>query len=81
MLATEKTVKISSKGQITLPRLFRERLKTDMVRIIADHDTVKIEPVRDVSGILKRYAKSYKPMKQDREKAWEEAVNEKHLRR
>ena len=78
MITTEKTVKISSKGQITLPRLFREKLKTDLVRIIADQDSIKIEPVKDVSGSLKGYAKSYKPFKQIKEKAWEEAVSEKH---
>jgi bifunctional DNA-binding transcriptional regulator/antitoxin component of YhaV-PrlF toxin-antitoxin module len=81
MIAIEKTVKISSKGQITLPRRFRELLQTDMVRIVADQGMVKIEPVKDVSGTLRGYSKQYIPLKKIKEKVWEEAVGEKHLHR
>jgi bifunctional DNA-binding transcriptional regulator/antitoxin component of YhaV-PrlF toxin-antitoxin module len=81
MIAVEKTVKISSKGQITLPRRFREILQTDMVRIVVDQGVVKIEPVKDVSGALRGYSKGYIPLKKIKEKAWEEAVGEKHPRR
>jgi bifunctional DNA-binding transcriptional regulator/antitoxin component of YhaV-PrlF toxin-antitoxin module len=81
MIPSEKTVKISSKGQITLPKSFRELLQSDLVRIIADQGMVKIKPVKDVSGTLRGYAKPYRPLKQTKDKAWEEAVGEKHLRR
>lgn len=81
MITLEKTVKISSKGQITLPRIFREILKSDQVRIIVDQEMVKIEPVKDVSGSLRSYAKQHRSLKKVKEKAWEEAVGEKHLRR
>ncbi len=81
MIASEKTVKISSKGQITLPRSFRELLQSDLVRIIADQGIVKIEPVNNVSGILRSHAKQYKPIKKSKDKAWEEVVGEKHLHR
>ena len=80
MLTAEKTLKISSKGQITLPRKFRELLASDIVRIVADQGTIKIEPVADAAGSLRRYAGRYDPLKQIRDKVWEEALGEKHLR-
>lgn len=80
MLANEKTVKISSKGQITLPKKFREVLQSDIVRIVAEGGAVKIEPVRDAAGTLHRFAGKYVPAKKIKEKAWEEALGEKHLR-
>ena len=73
-----KVVKVSKKGQITLPREVREGLGTEVVRIIAEGEDVRIEPVKDLGGSLKRYASKYVPMEQAREKAWAEAVSEKH---
>jgi bifunctional DNA-binding transcriptional regulator/antitoxin component of YhaV-PrlF toxin-antitoxin module len=81
MLAVEKTIKISSKGQITLPRQFREMLQSDIVRIVADQGLIKIEPVRDAAGSLCRYAGRYVPLKRIMGKVWEEALDERHLRR
>jgi bifunctional DNA-binding transcriptional regulator/antitoxin component of YhaV-PrlF toxin-antitoxin module len=81
MPAAEKTIKISSKGQITLPRQFREMLQSDVVRIVADQGSIKIEPVRDAAGSLRRYAGRYVALKKIKEKVWEEALGEKHLRR
>jgi len=80
MLTAEKTVKISSKGQITLPRQFREMLQSDIVRIVADQGLIKIEPVRDAAGSLRRYAGRYVSLKKIKGKVWEEALGEKHLR-
>jgi bifunctional DNA-binding transcriptional regulator/antitoxin component of YhaV-PrlF toxin-antitoxin module len=80
MLATEKTVKISSKGQITLPRQIRDILQSDIVRIVADQGLIKIEPVKDAAGSLSHYAGRYVPLKKIKGKVWEEAVGEKHLR-
>jgi len=80
MPTTEKTVKISSKGQITLPRQFRDILQSDIVRIVADQGLIKIEPVRDAAGSLSHYAGRYVSLKKIKGKAWEEALGEKHLR-
>ncbi|MHC4560241.1 MAG: AbrB/MazE/SpoVT family DNA-binding domain-containing protein [Planctomycetota bacterium] len=80
MADIEKTVKISSKGQITLPKQIREVLKTDLVRIVADEGEVKIEPVKNVAGNLSRYASRYVSLEESREKAWEEGLREKHVR-
>jgi AbrB family looped-hinge helix DNA binding protein len=81
MIAAEKTVKISSKGQITLPKPIREMLQSEIVRIYADEGKVKIEPVKDVAGSLHAYSKGYVPLKKVKEKAWKGALGEKHLRR
>ncbi len=80
MGAVEKAVKISRKGQITLPRRVRQLLASDLVRIVVDEGVVKIEPVRDVAGNLRKYARRYVPLEKARGKAWDEAMREKHVR-
>ncbi len=47
MQPLEKVVKVSAKGQITLPRGVRELLHSDTVRTVADQDAIRIEPFRD----------------------------------
>ena len=76
----ERTVKISPKGQITLPKQVREILASDLVTIVAKEGSVTIEPVRDVGGSLSRYASRFIPLKEAREKAWPGVVHEKHTR-
>ena len=77
----EKLVKISSKGQITLPKAGRELLKSDVVRIVVEEGEVRIEPVEDVAGSLKRYAGDSVPLEKIREEAWLAAAGRKHARR
>jgi bifunctional DNA-binding transcriptional regulator/antitoxin component of YhaV-PrlF toxin-antitoxin module len=83
MSAMVKTAKISSKGQITLPRDVRKALGTDHVRIVSEQGSVRIEPVNDVAGSLAHYAKGRKrvPFRVAREQAWEGYVRDKHKRR
>ncbi len=80
MGAVGKAVKISGKGQITLPKRIREILASDVVKIVVEEGVVRIEPVKDVGGSLRSYAKRYVEMKKARGKAWEEAMREKHVR-
>jgi AbrB family looped-hinge helix DNA binding protein len=75
---TTKVVKVSKKGQITLPREARKTLGTELVKVVTDKDGVRIEPVKDLAGSLKRYASEYIPVEKAREKAWTEVVSEKH---
>ncbi|MBI5641131.1 MAG: AbrB/MazE/SpoVT family DNA-binding domain-containing protein [Nitrospirae bacterium] len=77
---TTAAVKITRKGQVTLPKEIRERLKTDAVYFEVEDDIVMVRPVRDASGSLSEYAGNVKPaasMKQMKDKAWEVAVREK----
>jgi AbrB family looped-hinge helix DNA binding protein len=64
-----KIAKISSKGQITLPKAIRERLASKYVRLTSDAQGIRIEPVEDVAGSLRRYAKEYVPLEEAREGA------------
>lgn len=81
MSAVVKTAKVSSKGQITLPREVRKALGTDLVRIVSEGGSVRIEPVKDLAGSLAHYAKKRLPFRVARDKAWEAVVREKHKRR
>jgi len=77
---TTAAVKITRKGQVTIPKEIREKLKSDTVYFEVEDDTVMVKPVRDAAGSLSEFARNVKPgaaMNQMREKAWEVAVREK----
>jgi AbrB family looped-hinge helix DNA binding protein len=76
-----KTAKISSKGQITLPKEVRDKLQSDTVCIVITDDGIRLEPVRDVGGSLKKYASETITVEEARDRAWTEMVNAKHPRR
>ncbi|MBU4320199.1 MAG: AbrB/MazE/SpoVT family DNA-binding domain-containing protein [Nitrospinae bacterium] len=73
-------VKITRKGQVTIPREIREKLKVNAIYFEVEDDTVMVKPVRDAAGSLREYAGNVKygaSMRQVKEKAWEVAVREK----
>jgi AbrB family looped-hinge helix DNA binding protein len=73
-------VKITRKGQVTIPKEIRKKLKSDAVYFEVEDDTVIVRPVRDAAGSLSEFAGNVKPggtMKQMKDKAWEVAVREK----
>ena len=70
MIHFERTTKISSKGQITLPKPVRDLLGSDRVRVVVDNDSVRLEPAPEVAGSLRRYADHYIPTDQAVEQAW-----------
>jgi len=77
---TTSAVKITSKGQVTIPKEIREKLKANAVYFEVEDDIVMVKPVRDAAGSLSEYAGNVKPgvpMKQMKERAWEVAVREK----
>ncbi len=77
---TTAAVKITRKGQVTIPKEIREKLKADAVYFEVVDDTVMVKPVRDAAGSLSEYAGNVKPgvsMKQMKDRAWEVAVREK----
>ncbi|MDA8215929.1 MAG: AbrB/MazE/SpoVT family DNA-binding domain-containing protein [Nitrospiraceae bacterium] len=77
---TTVAVKITRKGQVTIPKKIRDRLKTNTVYFEVEDDNVIVKPVRDAAGSLSEYAKNVKPgtsMKKIKELAWEKAVREK----
>ena len=76
--------KISKKGQITIPKLIREKLKikkNGAILFLVEDNEVKIKGVPDMqweelSGSLKKYAKGYIPLKKIREKIQDEIAAE-----
>jgi bifunctional DNA-binding transcriptional regulator/antitoxin component of YhaV-PrlF toxin-antitoxin module len=76
-----KVMKVSSKGQVTLPREVRKVLGSDVVTYDVRDGRVLLLPVGDVGGSLKEYAgKVPLPFRRAREKAWEDAAREKASR-
>lgn len=71
------TAKITSKGQLTLPREARQRLGTDTVEIEVIGDEVRLRPVKSVAGALSGYGGKKATLKEIREKVWEEVAHEK----
>ena len=77
---TTAAVKITRKGQVTIPKEIREKLNANSVYFEVEDDTVIVKPVRDAAGSLSEYAGNVKPgvtMRQMKDKAWEVAVREK----
>ncbi len=76
--------KISRKGQVTIPKLIRERLKIEKeggILFLIEGDEVKLKGVpgssaRDLAGSLKKYANDYVPLKTIRKKIKGEIANE-----
>jgi len=74
------SVKITRKGQVTIPKEIRERLKATAVYFEIIDDDVVVRAVRDAAGSLSEYAATVNPavsIKQIKDRAWEEVVHEK----
>ena len=71
------TAKITSKGQITLPRHVRKALNSDTVEIQVVEGKLLLTPVKSVAGILAKYAAGEYSLVEIRDKVWQEVVNDK----
>lgn len=77
---TTAAVKITSKGQVTIPKEIRDRLKASAVYFEVENGVVMVRPVRDAAGSLKDYACNVQPdrsIEQIKDLAWEMVVREK----
>jgi AbrB family looped-hinge helix DNA binding protein len=73
------TAKITSKGQITIPKNIRDVLKSSIIRFNIKNGKVEIEPVKEIAGALKKYAKGKKySFAEEREIAWKSIIEEKY---
>lgn len=71
------TAKITSKGQITIPRAARMALKTNTVEVEIQGDSVILRPVRSVAGALAEYGKGKEDFDTVRANVWKEVADEK----
>jgi AbrB family looped-hinge helix DNA binding protein len=75
-----EAVKITKKGQVTIPKKIRDRLQATEVYFEVVNDEIVVRAVRDAAGSLSEYARNVDPdisIEQMKDKAWEEAVHEK----
>ena len=75
-----ESIKITQKGQVTIPKEIRSRLQATSVYFEVINDDIVIRPVKDAAGSLSEFAKNAKPgmsIREMKNMAWEEAVNEK----
>ena len=73
-------VKITEKGQVTIPREIRKVLKANLISFSVVDGVVILRPLRDVGGSLQAYvrnAASTASFQDQKEAAWEEAIREK----
>jgi len=78
-MATQ-AVRITKKGQVTIPKKIREKLRATAVYFEVVNDEVVVRAVRDAAGSLSEYAGNVQPdvsIKQMKDRAWEEMVHEK----
>lgn len=78
MILNEHSLKISSKGQITLPKMVRDILGTERIRIIVEETQVRIEPVKSVAGSLKNFARNEINCEDETGLAWNAVMDEQH---
>ena len=75
-----KTLTISDKGQIVIPKEFVKHLESKLIKLeVSENQEVKIIPIKDVAGSLTEFAK--KQISDDfqdlRDQAWDRTVSEK----
>jgi AbrB family looped-hinge helix DNA binding protein len=72
-----KTVKITRKGQVTIPKRIRDFLKSDVVEFNVIDNRVVVSPVDSAAGFLSEYAREHVPLENIRDAAWKEAIGAK----
>ena len=73
-------VKITEKGQVTIPREIRNVLNADLISFSVEDGVVILRPLSDVGGSLHAYVRneaSTASFRDQKEAAWEEAIREK----
>lgn len=67
------TMKITRKGQVTIPHQIREKLGSEVIEFDIVNDQVIIKPQTSVAGSLSAYGKKESiTFKEARERAWAE---------
>jgi len=64
------TATITQKGQVTIPKVIRNRIKSRVIEFIMDDDHIEIKPIQSVAGSLSRFAVTYTPIEEVRQSVW-----------
>lgn len=64
------TATITEKGQVTIPRAIRNRIKSRVIEFVMEEDRIEIQPVQSVEGVLSEYAPAYTALETVRELVW-----------
>jgi AbrB family looped-hinge helix DNA binding protein len=64
------TATITDKGQITIPRAIRERLRGKIVEFVVTDESIELRNVPSFAGGLAAYADGYTPLEEVRELTW-----------
>lgn len=72
------SAKITSKGQVTIPKEIRNKLRANVVEFFWTTQGSVIRPVQNFGGALSNYGKKFIPIKNVRKKFWAEIAREKN---
>jgi bifunctional DNA-binding transcriptional regulator/antitoxin component of YhaV-PrlF toxin-antitoxin module len=73
------SAKITRKGQVTIPRRIREKLKSEVIEFAIVKGQVVIKPLPSVAGSLRAHGKKESiPFQEARENAWGEVAQERY---
>jgi looped-hinge helix DNA binding domain, AbrB family len=64
------TATITEKGQVTIPKAIRNRIKGRVIEFVMNDDRIEIQPVQSVEGVLAEYAPSFTTLETVRESVW-----------
>jgi bifunctional DNA-binding transcriptional regulator/antitoxin component of YhaV-PrlF toxin-antitoxin module len=68
---------VTSRGQVTLPRMVREALGSRIIEFDVQDNLVLVRPVRSVAGGLASYARKPRPLAAVRDQVWKEVARAK----
>ena len=68
---------VTSRGQVTLPRIVRDALGSRSVEFEVKGDLVLLRPVQSVAGGLAAYARKERPFAEVRAEVWKEVARAK----
>jgi bifunctional DNA-binding transcriptional regulator/antitoxin component of YhaV-PrlF toxin-antitoxin module len=71
------TATITSRGQVTLPRIVRNALDSRTIEFDIQDSVVLIRPVRSIAGRLAAYARKQHSLAEVREQVWKEVARDK----
>ncbi|HBR16804.1 MAG: hypothetical protein A3G39_05045 [Deltaproteobacteria bacterium RIFCSPLOWO2_12_FULL_43_16] len=72
-----KAVKITSKGQVTIPKEIRDLLESNIIEFEMAGGNIMLKPVKSIGGSLSGYTKKYVPLKAVREVVWERVAHDR----